>query len=77
MIVAHGNVNKAIIESWLDLPEDYFMEFIIQPASITILGVSPFGHPEIRKLNETAHLAQAGLDKSIDRNWFLSNRAIW
>ena len=65
LLVAHGNLNCAMIELWLQLPEDCFIDIVLHPASITVLGVSIFGHPEIRKLNETAHLASAGLDDSL------------
>jgi len=66
LIVGHGNVNSAIIEWWLQLPEDVRLHFVSHPASITWLGVSYRGQREIRKLDETAHLMSAGLDDSIN-----------
>lgn len=65
LLVGHGNLNCAMIELWLQLPEDYLLDFALQPASITVLGVSVWNHREIRKLNETAHLACAGLEDSL------------
>jgi len=61
LIVGHGNLNRAIIESWLQFPDDYILDFVIHPASITVLGVSEWGNREIRKMNETAHLGVADL----------------
>ena len=66
LIVGHGNVNSAIIEWGLQLPEDVLLHFAHDPASITWLGVSYWCEREIRKLNETAHLMSAGLDDSIN-----------
>ena len=65
LIVGHGNIISAIIELWLQLPEDFNLDFVIHPASITVLGESIWGYREIRKLNETAFLTMAGLDASL------------
>jgi broad specificity phosphatase PhoE len=65
LIVGHGNLLSAIIELWLQLPEGFNLDFVIHPASITVLGVSVWGYREIRKLNETAYLSDAGLDASL------------
>ena len=64
LLVGHGNLISAIIELWLQLPEDFNLDFVIHPASITVLGVSVWGYREIRKLNETAYLTGEGLDYS-------------
>ena len=65
LFVGHGNFNCAMIELWLQIPEDCLLDFALQPASITVLGVSVWNHREIRKLNETAHLACAGLEDNL------------
>jgi probable phosphoglycerate mutase len=65
LIVSHGNMICAIIEWWLQMPEDLSLDFTIHPASITWLGISFWANREIRKLNETAHLSAAGLDDSL------------
>ena len=65
LIVGHGNMNCAILEWWLKLPLRFPIDFIFDFASITWLGISSFGHQEIRKLNETAHLMKDGLDDSV------------
>ncbi|MHA2143272.1 MAG: histidine phosphatase family protein [Candidatus Thorarchaeota archaeon] len=65
LIVGHGNINCAILEWWLQLPEDVPVDFTFHFASITWLGISFFSHREIRKLNETAHLRSEGLDDCI------------
>ncbi|MHA1935488.1 MAG: histidine phosphatase family protein [Candidatus Thorarchaeota archaeon] len=65
VIVGHGNLNSAIIEWWLQLPEEMSLDFPTHPASITWLGTSTWDHREIRKLNETAHLMSEGLDDCI------------
>ena len=64
LIVGHGNIIAAVIELWLQLPEDFNLDFVIHPASITVLGESNWGYREIRKLNETAFLIGSGLDYS-------------
>ncbi|MGY5858056.1 MAG: histidine phosphatase family protein [Candidatus Thorarchaeota archaeon] len=65
LIVGHGNIIASIIELWLELPEGINLDFVIHPASITVLGESIWGYREIRKLNETAFLSSAGLDASL------------
>ncbi|MHA1957514.1 MAG: histidine phosphatase family protein [Candidatus Thorarchaeota archaeon] len=65
MIVGHGNLNSAIIEWWLQVPEEMSLDFTTHPASITWLGISAWDNREIRKLNETAHLMSEGLDDCI------------
>ena len=65
LIVSHGNTNCAIVEWWLQLPLRFPVDFVFDFASITWLGISPFSHREIRKINETAHLRIEGLDDSI------------
>ncbi|MGY5878927.1 MAG: histidine phosphatase family protein [Candidatus Thorarchaeota archaeon] len=62
LIVGHGNIISSIIELWLQFPEGFNLDFVIHPASITVLGESVWGYREIRKLNETAFLTGAGLD---------------
>ena len=63
--VGHGNTNCAIVEWWLQLSLRFPVDFVFDFASITWLGISPFSHREIRKINETAHLQIEGLDDSI------------
>ncbi|MHA1962677.1 MAG: histidine phosphatase family protein [Candidatus Thorarchaeota archaeon] len=65
MIVGHGNINSALIEWWLQLPDEVPLHFAGDPANITWLGISFWGQREIRKLNETAHLMSEGLDDCI------------
>ncbi|MGY5877249.1 MAG: histidine phosphatase family protein [Candidatus Thorarchaeota archaeon] len=65
LIVGHGNMNCAIVELWLQVPLRFPIDFTFDFSSISWLGISSFGHQEIRKLNETAHLAGKGLDDSI------------
>ncbi len=62
LIVGHGQTNCATIEWWLQLPEEPVLDFPTHLASITWLGINTFGHREIRKLNETAHLMNEGLE---------------
>jgi probable phosphoglycerate mutase len=61
LIISHDRTIAAIIEWWLKLPEDSHIDFFSQPASITWLGLNDFKQPEIRKLNETAHLMESEL----------------
>jgi probable phosphoglycerate mutase len=68
MIVGHGQCNAAIIEWWLQLPEEIIVTFVTHPASITWLGIDSFGLRDVRKLNETAHLMSEGLDDSVSRH---------
>ena len=65
LIVSHDRTNAAIIEWWLQLPEDSMIDFTTSTASITWLGISNFGHHGIRKLNETGHLTEANLDQTL------------
>ena len=62
LIVSHDRTIAAIIEWWLKLPEENIVDFSISTASITWLGISNFSNREIRKLNETIHLAEANLE---------------
>jgi len=71
LIVAHGNTNSAIIEWWLQLPEAPVLSFTTHLASITWLGMNAFGHREMRKLNESAHLMNEGLDDCIPERYTL------
>jgi len=64
LIVSHGNIMSAIIDWWLQLPEDFLLHFASHTACITWLGISGWGQREIIKMNETAHLSGAGLDDS-------------
>ena len=67
LIIGHGNTNCAIVEWWLQLPLRFPVDFIFDFASISWLGISHFGQREIRKLNETAHLMDEGLDDSVQQ----------
>ena len=67
LIVSHDRTNAAIIEWWLQLPEDSMLDFTTSTASITWLGISNFGHHGIRKLNETGHLAETNLDQTLNQ----------
>ncbi len=67
LIVSHGNTNCAILEWWLQLVLRFPVDFVFDFASVTWLGISSFNHREIRKLNETAHLRNEGLDDSISQ----------
>ena len=65
LIISHGNAIATMIEWWLHIQDKYKMDFQLMPASITWLGISYWGNREIRKMNETAHLREAGLDDSL------------
>lgn len=65
LIVGHGNLNSAIIEWWLQLPDEVPVYFTLHPASITWLSISEWGTRQPIKLNETAHLANEGLDDCV------------
>ncbi|UCE10514.1 MAG: histidine phosphatase family protein [Candidatus Thorarchaeota archaeon] len=67
LIVGHGNTNAVIVEWWLQLPSEHNIYFPTHPASITWLGINDFGDREIRKLNETAHLTNEGLDDCVSQ----------
>jgi len=71
LIVGHERTNCAIIEWWLQLPEEPVLHFTTHLASITWLGINAFGSREIRKLNETAHLMNEGLDDCIPERYTL------
>ncbi len=62
LIVSHDRTIAAIIEWMLQLNEDCSIDFSSHPASITWLGLNDFKQPEIKKLNETAHLIESELE---------------
>jgi probable phosphoglycerate mutase len=62
LIVSHGNAIATMIEWWMKIQDLQNMDFRNMPASLTWLGISYWGNPEMRKLNETAHLSDSGLD---------------
>ncbi|MEI6867063.1 MAG: histidine phosphatase family protein [Actinomycetes bacterium] len=55
-LVAHGDVIKAIVASQLGLSLDHLQQFVIDPASITVIRISDSGSMLV-KLNDTSHLA--------------------
>ncbi|MCF2137691.1 MAG: histidine phosphatase family protein [Candidatus Thorarchaeota archaeon] len=65
LIVAHGNINATIIEWWFRPDKSALTYYRCHAASISWLGISDWGTRELRKLNETAHLAPMGLDDSV------------
>jgi len=50
--VAHADVIKAAVAYYLGAPLDLFQRLVISPASVTVVGFSPFG-PRLLRMNDT------------------------
>jgi probable phosphoglycerate mutase len=53
--VAHSDVIKAAVAFYIGLPLDLFQRLIISPASVTVIGFSPFG-PRLLRMNDSGAL---------------------
>jgi len=53
--VAHADVVKAAVAFCVGVPLDMFQRLVISPASLTVVGFSPFG-PRLLRLNDTGDL---------------------
>jgi broad specificity phosphatase PhoE len=61
LIVSHAAVVSAIVAWWMQMGPDSSAHFEASPAAITVLKSSRWGERAIERLNDTAHLYQAGL----------------
>jgi len=53
---SHGDVIKAIVAHFVGMPLDSFQRLIVAPASVTVLGIGPFG-ARLLRLNDTGPFA--------------------
>jgi probable phosphoglycerate mutase len=61
MIVSHAAVLSAIVAWWVQIGPDSPVHFETAPATITVLNSSRWGERAIDRLNDNAHLYDAGL----------------
>jgi probable phosphomutase (TIGR03848 family) len=51
--VSHADVIKAIVAHHVGMPLDAFQRLVVEPASVTVLGLPERGHPVLLRLNDT------------------------
>jgi probable phosphoglycerate mutase len=61
VLVSHSAVIHVIVAWWLDLGVESPTHFEIHPASLTVLTMNRWGEHTVERMNDTAHLYQAGL----------------
>lgn len=64
IIVGHADIIKAIAAHYAGVHFDLFQRLVISPASMTIIGLSPYA-PRLICLNDCAHIPPAGDDPEL------------
>ncbi|HYN87279.1 MAG TPA: histidine phosphatase family protein, partial [Ardenticatenaceae bacterium] len=57
IVVSHSDIIKAIVAYYAGMHLDQFQRLVVNPASITIIGLTPF-RPAILRLNDDSHLPE-------------------
>ncbi|MGD9496936.1 MAG: histidine phosphatase family protein [Armatimonadota bacterium] len=64
VVITHTLSATSVVHWWLRLGEEYWdrVSYDFDPSSLTLLTVNMFGERTITRLNDTRHLAAAGLE---------------
>jgi probable phosphoglycerate mutase len=65
VLVTHAANIQVIVAWWLGLSVESSAQFVVSPASLTLLRCNRLGMPALERLNDTAHLYTDGVYESL------------